>query len=645
MLRGRNTAPEISMARYPFAPRRQPAKTLKRESDPFFARLAEVRFLGAKTLQQQGRAEEAEAIYRELIAAFRRLQLNPSNLYASLGFTQLNRRHFSECEESLKLSLKHNPDQLEAHINLAALYQITDRRPDCEAACQRALRINPSEVKALCTLGTLRQNQRRYGESVQSYLLALVSEPDNLEAIKGLAGAYISLGEPELSTALYRRLIAADPDSWPVRTHLLFGMQYDASIPNEQILAEHKEYGDIVRRVVGPPRSDFPNLRSLDRPLRVGYLSSDFTQHVVMCFVENAIAAHDRSRVNVCCISNTKNQDAVTERIKQSADIWIDIHEVDDEQALERISKHELDIVVDLVGHTSSNRLLLLGRRLAPVQALWCGYSNTTGLDVIDYIMVDNVISPPGEPHFFTEEPVRLPNSFLCFTPPADSPNIGPLPFEKNGYITFGCLNNPSKINQHLVSWWARLLQEVPDSKFLLRYMLYDDPLVAARVEKMFRLAGVPETRYQIFGGGGGTNFRNTYNSLDIALDTFPYNGTTTTCEALWMGVPVVTLYGDRFAARVGASLLTYSGLGGMIATNPTEYVQQAAMLASRPELLARFRREFRTHLATTPVFDYRQFTSGLEKAYYQMFAGWCAGSERQLVTLPIQPLEVCLSK
>lgn len=188
-------------------------------------------------------------------------------------------------------------------------------------------------------------------------------------------------------------------------------------------------------------------------------------------------------------------------------------------------------------------------------------------------------------------------------------------------------------------------MSEVPNSQFLLRYMLYDDPLVAARVDKMFRNAGVPEDRYQIFGGGIGTNFRNTYNSLDIALDTFPYNGTTTTCEALWMGVPVVTLYGDRFAARVGASLLTYSGLGGMIASNPDEYVQQAAALARQPELLARFRREFRSHLMSTPVFDYPSFTRGLEDAYYEMFARWCATTSGvHDIAAQYQPLEAALS-
>ena len=615
------------MGRYPFGKKRQKPKVVKREADPFFARVAEQRFCEAKALQQEGRPEEAEAVYRELIAAFHRLELNPSNLYASLGFTQLNRQRWAESEESLKLSLKHNPDQLEAQINLSAVYLLTDRWKECEAACQEALRLKPSEAKVLCTLGTLRQNQRRYGEAVQSYLLALSSEPDNLEAIKGLAGAYISLGEPDLSNALYRRLIEADPDSWPAWTHLLFGMQYDPTIPNERVLAEHKQYGDIVRRVVGPPRLDFANSRSIDRPLRIGYLSSDFSQHVVMCFAENAIAAHDRSRVRVCCISNTKNRDAVTERIRQNADDWIDIHGLSDDQALELIRERELDVVVDLVGHTSSNRLLLLGRRLAPVQALWCGYSNTSGLDVVDYIIADNIIAPPGEPHFFTEEPIRLPNSFLCFTPPPDSPDIGPLPFEKNGFITFGCLNNPSKINQHIVNWWARLLEELPDSKFLLRYMLYDDPLIAARVDKMFRQAAIPADRYQIFGGGGGTNFRNTYNSLDISLDTFPYNGTTTTCEALWMGVPVVTMYGDRFAARVGASLLTYSGLGGMVAHNPAEYVKRAAALARQPELLAQFRRDFRSHLPNTPVFDYPLFTRGLEDAYFNMFARWSANA------------------
>jgi predicted O-linked N-acetylglucosamine transferase (SPINDLY family) len=222
------------------------------------------------------------------------------------------------------------------------------------------------------------------------------------------------------------------------------------------------------------------------------------------------------------------------------------------------------------------------------------------------------------------------------------APPVGRPPSETNGYITFGCLNNPSKINQYVINWWAKILEQVPDSKLLLRYHLYSDPLVYERLAKMLRLAGVPDDRFNIYAGGA--TIMNTYHRIDIALDPFPYNGTTTTCEALWMGVPVVTLYGDRFVARVGASLLTYSGLGGLIAANPPEYIRKAVDLASKPDEIRRLREEMRNHLITTPVFNYDLFIPGLENAYVEMFRRWCDGTmpeKAYLADRPVKDLQV----
>ena len=630
------------MSRYPFSKKQRVTPPLKYEADPYFARLAEERFQLAKRFEQEGKKDEAESIFKELIASFRRLRLNPSNLWASYGFLLLNQSRFDEAEKACKESLKSNPDQLEAHINLGVVYQLTERWQLCEESCRKAIALKPNEPKALHTLAQVQASQRKHGLAAQSFLLALAADPNNLEVIKGLAGNYVALGEPDVSLPLYRKALSMDPESWGLRSNMLFAMQYAPNIPNEEVLAEHLTYGADARKRCPPPRTSFSNPRTTDRRLKIGYFSADFGMHVVMAFVEKVLAHHDHSRVEVFCISNLppKKYDIVTDRIRSHADHWINIHEVYDNEALEMIEKLNLDIVVDLMGHTSASRLTMLYRRMAPVQAIWCGYSGTTGVENVDYILVDNVIAPPGEKTFFSEEPFRLPNSFLCFTPSPDTPEVGPPPFETNGYITFGCLNNPCKINRHAIGWWARILAAVPNSKLLLRYLIYNDPLVYERVAKMLREAGVSEDRFEIYGTG--PNFLKTYHRIDIALDPFPYNGTTTTCEAIWMGVPVITLYGDRFVARVGASLLTYSGLSGLVAKDPDDYVRRAVDLASKPDLLKKLRSELRGHLAQTPVYDHPTFTKGLEDAYFEMFSRWCAKEGERFTADPeVSPKEL----
>ncbi|HEY1215669.1 MAG TPA: hypothetical protein VGE93_18710, partial [Bryobacteraceae bacterium] len=217
--------------------------------------------------------------------------------------------------------------------------------------------------------------------------------------------------------------------------------------------------------------------------------------------------------------------------------------------------------------------------------------------------------------------PLRLPTAYLSFQP-FDSHEVSSLPFDKNGYITFGCMNNPSKINKYVVSWWAEILKGVPGSKLLMRYVLFGDPLVRERVAKMFRECGIHPERFEMLPGG--KDFVAAYNEVDIALDTFPYNGTTTTCESLWMGVPVVTIRGDRFVARVGASLLTHTGLGNFVAESPEQYIALAVSLANSTAPLANLRRNLRTHLSSTPVYNAQLFTESLEKAYIQAFERWC---------------------
>ena len=339
-----------------------------------------------------------------------------------------------------------------------------------------------------------------------------------------------------------------------------------------------------------------------------------------MRFIESVLASHDRDRVEVVCIATNSIQDATTERIKKLAHGWLDISGVDDETAVQMIREQQLDIAVDLSGHSSILRLGLFGRRLGPSTCPGAVTPEPPAWTRWITLWSTTSFAPPDEKTFFVEQPLRMPGSYICFTP-ADAPPVGPLPFEKNSHITFGCMNNPGKVNKYVVGWWAKILEAVPNSRLLMRYHLLDDPLVKERLNKMFRSVGIAD-RVDMRSGGGA--FLDSYNSVDIALDTFPYNGTTTTCEALWMGVPVITIRGDRFVARVGASLLTNVGLENLVGENPGEYIERAVSLAHQPERLADLRRNMRANLASTILYNPPAFTRQLEDTYTEIFREWC---------------------
>lgn len=586
----------------------------------FARRGLERRFADAKAFEEASRFSDAEKVYRELIGSFERAHMNPGTPYAALGYSLVCQGKWEEAERVLKRSIKLEPKLLESHVNLGAVYRNLRRWQESHDASKRALELDPKDTRARLNLGVALGEMSQYGAAVQAFLLVLALDPDHLEARKGIASNYVSLGETAVSIPMFRKVIEMEPSVLSNYSQILFAMQYEPTIPNQAVLDEHILFGSKTRELIGPPGEVFPIVKHWDRVLRIGYVSGDYRTHVVMRFIESVLSSHDRDRVEVICIATNSIQDATTERVKKSVDGWLDISAIDDESAVEMIREKQLDIAVDLAGHSSILRLGLFGRRLAPVHVSWCGYSGTTGLDTMDYLIVDNVIAPPGEKTFFVERPVRMPGSYISFTP-SDAPPVGPLPFERNGFITFGCMNNPGKVNKYVVGWWGQILKAVPNSRLLMRYHLLDDPLVRERLNKMFRAAGIAD-RVDMRSGGGA--FLDSYNAVDIALDTFPYNGTTTTCEALWMGVPVVTIRGDRFVARVGASLLTNVGLENLVGENPQHYIDHAVTLAQEPERLGSMRRNMRSNLSNTIVYDPRTFTSQLEDVYTEIFREWC---------------------
>jgi predicted O-linked N-acetylglucosamine transferase (SPINDLY family) len=361
------------------------------------------------------------------------------------------------------------------------------------------------------------------------------------------------------------------------------------------------------------------------RPLRIGYLSADMRRHSVAYFLKPLLAHHDHSRFAIYCYANVARPDTVTTELKQLSNHWRDITASNTEQAVRQIMKDGIDILVDLTGHMINNRLDILAKQAAPIQISWLGYPNTTGLPTIHYRLTDAIADPPGDSDpFYTEQLIRQP-VFLCYEPPDLNIPIAPPPSLKNGYITFGSFNNPAKINSDVITAWASILRLTPHSRLLLKGLLLGDKDTRERYTALFAAHGINRERLDLIAyKESTTEHLNLYNDIDICLDTFPYNGTTTTFEALWMGLPVIVLRGDRHASRVGASILTHIGLPEFIAPSPKDYTLTAAQLARDPATLRDLRQDMRPRLLKSPFCQAHTFTGQLEATYLQLWKQWC---------------------
>ncbi len=355
--------------------------------------------------------------------------------------------------------------------------------------------------------------------------------------------------------------------------------------------------------------------------LRVGFVSGDFYRHSVSYFLLPLFRAYDRTRLEFVCFSNARHKDEVTVELKNLVDGWRDIAGLDDEAAIAAIRGAEIDILMDLSGHTKDNRLEIFAAKSAPVQATWLGYPDTTGLSAVDYRLSDAVADPPGAERYCVERLYRLQDGFLCYSPPDMAETVSPPPMQKNGYVTFASFNNMAKTTPGLIAVWARILQEMPDSRLLLKNNSLACPTLRQRLAGYFARHGVAAERL-ILKCRSPTVAEHLaeYAGADITLDTFPYNGTTTTCEALWMGVPVIACRGDRHAARVGASILTQTGLQELLAEDVNGYVAKAVGLGGDGAAVARLRQGMRQRLQDSALFDEKGFAAKMAEAFFAMW-------------------------
>jgi len=605
----------------------------------------------ANVLLDLGRAGDAEAALRRAAA------VAPRSADAQLHLAKLlgTRGRPAEAAQCLRLALAANPLCAEAALLLAQWERANGRLSECIELLQAAVAASPRDTPALLQLGDAQTDLQRYADAVATYRRCAELDPASTEPLvrlsilyrmcgdiglalqaadqvvalgpQGAAGhllradALTLAGESEEAGAIYTRELPRHNTPDFFANYLLIS-NYDSSVGPRELLARHREFG---ARFCELPRMRHDPAADPDRRLRVGYVSADLRRHSVAYFIEPVLARHDRRAVEVVCYFTHPVADDVTERLKHHADRWIDGAQLSDDELAARIRADGIDILVDVGGHTGGSRLRVFARKPAPVQVSWLAYPTTTGVPAIDYRLTDWEVDPPGAEAWNVERPVRLPHSYYCYRPGADCPPVGDLPAAQHGRFTFGSFNDLSKVTAVTAQLWAGVVTAVPGSRLLLKSGSLGDARVRKRIAARFERLGVARERLELRGWEvQPKGHLSLYGRVDVALDTYPYNGGTTTCEALWMGVPVVTLAGETHASRMGASLLKAAGLERLVAGTPEDYVQIAAMLARQRDELAALRRGMRLRLQAAPLMDEAGFTAALEAAYRGMWKEWC---------------------
>jgi predicted O-linked N-acetylglucosamine transferase (SPINDLY family) len=392
----------------------------------------------------------------------------------------------------------------------------------------------------------------------------------------------------------------------------------------EEILKEAKHWNKMHALPLGAEAVSHANDPNLERRLKIGYLSGDLRQHPVGFFMEPVFENHDKAVFEVHVFTTQHKADDVTDRIKDHVDQWHDAAHLNPQALAEAIREEGIDILTDLTGHAAFNRYLTLARRPAPVQILGVGNFCTSGLDCVDGLLSDRFETPEGTDGHYSEPLIRLPDDFICYRPPDYAADVGPSPCLNNGYITFGCFNNLAKISGPAIALWAEILKQVPESRLLLKTMALASERARARLKSLFTVHGVSEDRILLEPGVPHRALFAEYGRVDIGLDPFPYSGGLTTIEALWMGVPVVTLSGETFASRHSTSHLNNSGLVELVCEDPVAYVSKVLEIAADFEALNALHLSIRPKLAASPILDSNRYTRNLERIFRQLWHEWC---------------------
>ena len=603
------------------------------------------------SLHGQGRSQEAIPLYR------RALQLHPgyNDARVNLAVALKALGESQEAHSLLQSVFGTEPQHAQALFEQARLLADQKRYDEAEQLLRRLISIDPAHHQAMYCLGIVLSDQGKWAEACEVYAQVVRSRPDLPEGYQAMAvmlrycnritesivalekaialrpdftlalqsyGSVLTeAGRIEEGIEVWRRSLSINPNQRDVRSNVAYTLSMVDGVTRADLWREHRDWAE---HHVSQTLPDTPQRRvraSANERIRIGYISPDFRLHSVCYFFIPLIQNHDRNRFEVFCYSDVGNPDGTTAEIRRLSDHWRDVRGEKAAEVYKQVREDRIDVLIDLAGHTMANRMELFGLKPAPIQASWLGYPETTGLPTVDYKIADGVVFPIEEDGLYTSEKVlRLPNGYHCYLAPPGCPKIEPLPALRNGFITFGSFSSLAKLTPATVGLWSEVLKRVPGSRLLLKARQLEDLTIRDRYVSMFAACGIPRTRLQVeVAIAETTKHLEFYKEIDIALDTYPYNGTTTLCEGLWMGVVPVTLKGPTPASRVGASLLEQLGLKDWVAEAPGGFVEIAHRFSDDLKLLSELRAGMRERMSKSTLGDPVRFTREFEAGIVSM--------------------------
>jgi protein O-GlcNAc transferase len=557
----------------------------------------------------------------EPIAAISKSAVSEHN--RGLALAQAGRH--TEAIDCFRRAIHSQPDFFAAHANLGTLLADQGRAEEARAALQMAVSVNPDNSAVHNNLANLLTSLGQLDLAVDHCRRSLAIAAGNVQghapALNALGNALKDQGLIDDAIAAYAQAALLRPDLPQPASNLLYAMHFQEGQTPAGLLKAHRDWARRHAPPLPSPALIYPNLTHPDRRLKIGYVSADFREHPVGRFILPLLQQHDRDRFQIFCYANQPAGDAMSDRIRTHADTWRDIAPLSDAQAFEMIRSDGIDILVDLTMHLRANRLLVFAQKPAPVQMTYLAYCSTTGLNAIDYRLTDPYLDPPGSYEQYVERSIRLPQTYWCYQANDAAPEVGPLPALDGGRITFSCLNNFCKVTSSTLAAWRRLLKALPQARLILHA---GEGSLRQRARQTM---DVEEDRLIFANRTPMRQYFERYHQIDIALDPFPCSGGTTSCDAMWMGVPLVTLAGETAVSRSGLSILSNIGHPEWIATTIDQYERIAINLANDRSRLSAVRRGLRDEMRHSPLMDAPTFARGVESAYRQMWHAWCRSS------------------
>ncbi|MCG8373750.1 MAG: tetratricopeptide repeat protein [Balneolales bacterium] len=580
---------------------------------------ASVHFNLGNILQRHGYREKAIREFRQVI----RLQPQHAEAYLRLGnlFSESSRLEDAVFCYNKAFYLK--PEDVRVVNNLTDLLNRQGKYEEAEAMAKKTLQLHPNLFEAHGNLGNVYKNQGNYEKAEFHFKEALKLNPDQSLVLYHLGATLLYSNRHKEASEHLRKSLEIDPTFYQAHSSLVYAINYIEEPTQQDIFEEHVQWG--VQHSHGIKEQGWPWIeRTPEKKLRVGFVSPDFKAHVVALFIQQLFKHYDKEHFEFIGYAEVEKPDNFTSTFMSLLDGWRSTIGVSDEEVYETIKGDQIDILIDLAGHTAGNRLKMMSMKPAPVQISYLGYINTTGVKEIDYRFCDAYVNPSETQNYYTEQLFPLPNSFTCYEPINPSPPVSETPALTNGYITFGCFNNTNKLSPATIKLWSELIQALPGSRLMLKSSHLNDEHTIERFKTQFLAHGVSERALIFEGSSEIYEYLQCYSKIDIGLDPFPHNGGTTSHDMLWMGVPMITMEGDRYVSRFGVSILNNLGYPEWIALNEDEYIQKAMDLASDVRLLNNIRSGLRQEMEISPLCDGIEFTSNFENALKTLWNNFC---------------------